>query len=244
MRICFFSDIHGNLLAFESFLVQTKHQEIDAWIFGGDVLGYYYHSDEILDMLRKRNIICLLGNHDQMFLEVVDGLRDEGELVHKYGNSYLNIETKIKKENIDFLRTLKPAHYLLENDLRIGFFHGGPTNPLTMRLYPDTPLEEIKEFQEFDYVFVGHTHHKMVRQSGACKIVNPGSLGQQRDGRGCSYIIFDTASRKINYYTVSYDRNRLVEEIERMETQSERSEKLKEVLFRKKKEPFCMEYES
>lgn len=232
MKICFFSDIHGNILAFKAFLQQTRMQKIDKWIFGGDVLGYYYHADEILDCLRKENIQCLLGNHDKMFLEVVNGIKKEKELVEKYGDSYKNIVSKIKKENVAFLKTLSSAYVKTIDNCKMGFFHGGPGNPVNQRIYPDTVLEELKELQEYDFVFVGHTHHKMMRNVGRCTVVNPGSLGQQRDGRGCSYIIFDTESRQVEYYTVEYNRELLVEEINRNESQEKMCERLKEVLFR------------
>ena len=35
--------------------------------------------------------------------------------------------------------------------------------------------------------------------------LNPGSLGQQRDGRGCSYLILDTEKRNYTFHVVSYD---------------------------------------
>lgn len=238
MRVCFFSDVHGNILAFRAFLEQIKQQEIDEYIFGGDVFGYYYHADEILDLLREKKILCLLGNHDKMFLDVVMGEKDENSLIQKYGNSYKQIVSKIKPENIAFLKTLSPFFEMKVDGCGMGFFHGGPRNPLDMRIYPDAEIkkpEELELFEKYDYVFVGHTHHKMQKRAGKCLIVNPGSLGQQRDGRGCSYVIFDTTRRNVEFYTVAYDRESLVAEIKSNDEQQEMQNKLIEVLYRNRR---------
>lgn len=232
MRICFFSDIHGNILAFESFVRQAKEQKIDKWVFGGDAIGYYYHADEVIDYLRTHEIKCLLGNHDKMFLELSEGVRDEKELIKKYGDSYCGIASKIKQENVEFLKSLDSSYEVNVNGCKLGFFHGGPRDFLNMRIYPDTLIDGIRELEKYDFVFTGHTHHKLVRAAGACTIINPGSVGQQRDGRGCSYIIFDTGSKSVQFYTIEYAREELVNEIKRLESQERMRERLIEVLFR------------
>lgn len=201
-------------------------------VFGGDVLGYYYHADEIIDVLKENNVICLLGNHDKMFLELLYGKRNEEQLIQKYGNSYRNIVNQIKKGNVEFLKGLELSYVLDVDFCKMGFFHGGPQDPLNMRIYPDTEIEQCSEFDNYDFVFVGHTHHKMIKKVGNCEIVNPGSLGQQRDGKGCSYIIFDTQPKSVQFYTIVFDREKLVTEINRMETQENMRERLIEVLYR------------
>lgn len=54
----------------------------------------------------------------------------------------------------------------------------------------------------------------MVRTLGNTTLLNPGSLGQQRDGRGCSYATLDTCTRTISFQVVEYGISSLLGEIE------------------------------
>lgn len=237
MRLCFFSDIHGNGYAFDVFLKEMKEKKPDRIVFGGDFAGYYYDSDRIISQMREMGIFCILGNHDRMFLELLDHKRDLRQLVSRYGNSYPRLSERIGKENEAFLREL-PEYLEMESDgLRLGFFHGSPRNFLNDRIYPDTQIterEELALFEKYDYVFCGHTHHKLVKRLGKTVLINPGSAGQQRDGKGTSYVLFDTKKEQWEICSFAYDRERLAADIDEMDGEDEeRSRRLKEVLFRK-----------
>lgn len=232
MKIVFFSDAHGNIYAVESFLLDIANKNIDLVIFGGDVFGYYYNQDEIINKFRSCNIKMLLGNHDKMFLDLLYSKIEEDTLIKKYGNSYKDIKNKISKDNIDFLKRLESKYVLKINNMKIAFVHGSIDNPLEGRIYPDTAIENEDFYIEYDYVFCGHTHHKMIRKLYNTVIVNPGSIGQQRDGKGCSYVTFDTITRELDINIISYDVNSLIEQIELNEDDFIIKEKLKEVLKR------------
>ena len=237
MRLCFFSDIHGNGYAFDAFLKEMEEKKPERIIFGGDFAGYYYDGDRIISQMREMGIFCILGNHDKMFLELLDKKRTLEQLVPRYGNSYIRLSGGIGKENEAFLREL-PEYLEMEADgLKLGFFHGSPRNFLNDRIYPDTEItrkEELTSFQKYDYVFCGHTHHKLVKRLGKTVLINPGSAGQQRDGKGASYALFDTVKEQWEICSFSYDRESLAADIERFDGEDkERSRRLKEVLFRK-----------
>lgn len=236
MRICFFSDIHGNGYAFDAFLKEVDRCKPDRIIFGGDFAGYYYDADRIISKMRELRFTCVLGNHDKMLLELLDGERDIEPLVERYGSSYEMLVQNLRKENELFLRKL-PAVYEMEVDgLRMGFFHGSPRDYLNDRIYPDTEITESAEialFEKYDYVFSGHTHHKLVKQFGKTILINPGSAGQQRDGKGTSYVIFDTRKKEWEICSFSYDIDSLEQDIDKFEKEIEdRKKKLKEVLRR------------
>jgi putative phosphoesterase len=233
MRICFFSDVHGNIDAFHAFCNSIEQKNTDLLVFGGDFFGYFYYPNEIISEMRARDIRCILGNHDQLFLDIYDKSRTEDECISKYGSMYKDIVKKIDADNVDFLRNL-PKHWeLMVDQLYLGFFHGGPENPLNQRIYPDTVIKETVPYQEYDYIFVGHTHHKMMREVGNCKIINPGSIGQPRDGKGTSYVIFDTEQKKYKFYVFEYDRRRLLLDIEKNEGDNKiMKEKLRESILR------------
>ena len=92
MKLCFFSDIHGNDIAYQAFLKSVENKAIDLMICAGDVCGYYYESDKILTSIRKiPGMIYILGNHDKMVLDIMDGKKNEKDMIQRYGNSYRQI---------------------------------------------------------------------------------------------------------------------------------------------------------
>lgn len=234
MRIIFFSDIHGNHYAADHFLEDIQSISYDELIFGGDVLGYYYEPDYIISLLRGKRTHCLLGNHDRMFLDVLEGSLDEGGLIERYGSSYRDIASRVSAENVNFLYSLKSRLDMEADGLKLTFVHGSISDPLNGRVYPDTVIEDGRNYEGIDFVFAGHTHHKMVKPlMNGCTIINPGSAGQQRDGKGCSYILFDTVLRSFSFHSIPFEPEPLIRDIYRAEHDRKMREKLIEVLLRK-----------
>lgn len=230
MKICFFSDIHGNIYALNSFIEQSAKQDIDMFIFGGDFFGYYYYADECIGKIKNLpNCKCILGNHDQYFLDVLNGNLPESALIFRYGNSYMQIVSKISNENINFIKSLPSFIKIKADNMTMVFFHGAPDGSLTDRVYPDTDLNLIN-VSGYDVCFLGHTHHKMLRYKNNTMIINPGSAGQQRDGKGTSYVIYDTVRNYCEFYTFQYDVNKLLNDINLYDKNNIR---LAEVLLRK-----------
>lgn len=205
MRLVVFTDIHGNQYAFSAFQRKMARLQPDLIIFLGDVFGYYYGQEEILTALRTSGYHCLLGNHDKMFLDLLDGRANLEDLCGRYGSGYRRALRTVSRENIAFLRTLSPGLTMEADGLRLGFFHGSPGDPLCGRVYPNTVIEDVTPYVPFDYLFLGHTHHKMARQIGHTMVLNPGSLGQQRDGKGCSYVVFDSKGPSMAIEVVAFD---------------------------------------
>ncbi len=214
MKIVFFSDIHGNQYAFRAFQQEMALLKPDKVVFLGDVFGYYYGQEEILRKLKDSGYICLLGNHDRYFLELLEGKRDLSQLVHRYGSSYERCLSTIQADSVDFLKTLPDRWEETIDGLSLAAFHGSPEDPVHGRVYPDTPLEPARAYEAYDLVFLGHTHHKMRRQAGNALVINPGSLGQQRDGKGCSYAILDTQTGAVDIHVVEYPLELLSREIQ------------------------------
>jgi putative phosphoesterase len=233
MKIVFFSDLHGNIYSFQSFLNWLQDSGMDHCYFLGDVFGYYYYQNEILDILRNNtNITSLLGNHDQYFLDLLQDDSLEEKLIKKYGNSYKNIKKRISNENVNFLKKL-PEHLSFSvNNKKISIYHASPRNFLYERIYPDTEIDNEADYTKYDYVILGHTHHKMVKKLNSTFIFNPGSLGQQRDGKGASALVLDLMNGSYEFITFEYEINKLVNDIKRYDAGND---KLEEVLFRKGK---------
>lgn len=233
MKIVVFSDIHGNQYTMRKFCKEIADFRPDRIFFLGDVFGYYYGQNECLDLLRALpNLQCILGNHDEMFLQSLNNEKMQIELAEKYGKSYLWAEM-ISAVNIKFLLEWPTYWGEIIDGLKMGFCHGALDDKLNGRLYPDGDVLNLEHYKEYDVVFYGHTHHKMKKTAGKTDIYNPGSIGQQRDGRGCSYIVFDTATKMAEYRTIDYEREVLLAEIEKYDPYKEN---FKEVLFRRAKD--------
>ena len=232
MRILFFSDAHGNEYAVRAFFEKIENTPYDLMVYGGDFCGYYFGAESVIDLIRKRAGICLLGNHDKMTLDLIDGKADPEPLIKKYGDSY-RFDQSLSDVSVEFLRSLKSIHRMECDGMKLVFVHGSIDDPIDGRIYPDAVIADRQDYEGISYVFCGHTHHKMIKRAGDCYIVNPGSIGQQRDGKGVSYVIFDTQTDELAFHTVDYDTKALSDEINKKESDEAMREKLTEAVFRK-----------
>ena len=226
----FFSDIHGNSYAFNEFLSQSEQLEINQYIFLGDVFGYYYGQDEIVDKLRGlEKLYAVQGNHDHYYLDLYSDDGAEGHLVKKYGNSYKGIKNRISSINKEFMKSLPRYLEIHIMGKRIGIFHGSVKDPIHGRIYPDTKLTGSDGYESFDYVIHGHTHYRMVRHLGSTTIINPGSIGQPRDKNGFSYATLTLPDGNVEFHEITWDRNLLLKDIEKYDNGNQ---KLIDILFR------------
>lgn len=233
MRYVVFSDVHGNAYALKKMLNDLKSQSnIDGYIFCGDIAGYYYGQIQVIDVFKKlNNLIIVKGNHDCMLEKAIRDRNCLNELASKYGNSYLKLEN-LSQDYLDYLKKTPDHKNIIIDNKRIGIFHGIPNNRLNGRYYPDTALD-MAQFMEFDVVFLGHTHYRMEKKIGRTRIINPGSLGQPRDGKGCSYCIFDFNAMNCDFKTIDFEYNELIAEIEMNEDADFIKEYLTDILYRK-----------
>lgn len=188
-----------------------RNEEIEGYLFCGDLTGYYYHAGEIIEVAKRlSNFYAVRGNHDELFLDALSDSAAKHEAVKKYGSSYQKLNAKIA----EYIRTLPEVITLKIGNFNVAILHGSPTSPLSGRIYPDSLLDMPP--LEYDFLFVGHTHYQMTRlhsKNCKCKIVNPGSLGQPRDGKGFSYCIVDFITGEIERKRVSFDLSPLLTEI-------------------------------
>lgn len=68
MKLAVLSDIHGNLEASVQSLDDMKGQKIDGIVNLGDAIGYGPQPEEVLDLLEKKGIPNILGNHEAVRL--------------------------------------------------------------------------------------------------------------------------------------------------------------------------------
>lgn len=211
MKIGIFADIHGNIYAFEKIWKALKKESCDRYFFLGDICGYYYYQNEIIDILKGvKNLTSVIGNHDDMFLKMLRDENIEKKYTEKYGKSCQLLKSSIKPENLDFLKNL-PGEKIIENG-NIALFHGSPWDRLNGYVYPSN-LPDLFHELPYKFIFLGHTHHPMNKKIGDTRIINPGSCGQPRDCNLASYVILDYKRRKVKLKRVEYNRRFLIKDI-------------------------------
>lgn len=204
MKICVFADIHGNIEAFTK-MYEVEKNEVDMFVFAGDIFGYFYGQQEIIEkFMSMDNLVAIKGNHEKYYLTEQDM---EGCL-DRYGSSYKLV---ITDEQRRYIGELPEKAKIKAEDKIIGVFHGGPKDLLEQRIYPDSAIE-LEDFDEqYDYLLLGHSHYRLLRKTENMTIINPGSLGQPRDGKGFSYCVLDTNSSTCIFKTVNIQTDNLLE---------------------------------
>ncbi len=208
MKICIFSDIHGNYPAFCRML--EAEGDASYFLFAGDIFGYFYGQEKIMgQMIRMRNLFAVKGNHDYQFLCCA---QQKQELADQYGSSYY---TTLPGPQAAYLDSL-PEY--LEFELagkRFGMFHGGMEDPLNQRIYPDSSINADLAADKYDYLVVGHTHYRFLRKENGMTIINPGSLGQPRDGLGFGYCVLNPCDDTCEFKNVYVNIEDLLSEVKR-----------------------------
>lgn len=228
MKICLFSDIHGNGHAFNAAYGMITSEKADINIFLGDLCGYYYDQLDIFDMLRTiPNLGAIKGNHDVIFLNILEGNEDlRKAYLEKYGYSMENLLEKDVTELKEWLSKL-PETYSPQ-DLNVICCHGSPWDVMEGYVYPDSRLDRFLDYPELYFLF-GHTHYPMVRRIGDKFIINPGSLGQPRNGGWPTYAVVDCMAETVTFREVLYDKKELIARIDRI---GDMNPYLKKVLVR------------
>jgi len=228
MRIGVFSDIHGNIRAFDRVWKGLLKESCDLYCCLGDICGYYYSQNEVIDALRDIDgLICVMGNHDKKFLDCVDNDALLDPYTERFGGSLEFLKAHITQDQLAFLRSL-PSYYV-HKELNFAMFHGSPWDHLTGYVYPTDPIDRFREL-DYKYVLMGHTHYPMHRKAGEVEIVNPGSVGQSRDEARASYAVLDLKTGSVAMKRVAYDTGLLIKDLK---DRNETNTFLYEVLQRK-----------
>lgn len=193
--IAIISDIHGNYVALMEVLKKIDDMKINTIYCLGDVVGYYSQVNECCDELRKRDVSCVMGNHD--WYMIANSFCPRSKSV----NDCLKYQREvITKENLDWLSKFPVFNRIGP----ISMVHGGWTNPIDEYLKP-----EMDYFAKIDgqYFISGHTHVQSLNYFGEKIYCNPGSVGQPRDGDNrAAFATFEDASFKLHRVEYNIDR--------------------------------------
>jgi predicted phosphodiesterase len=195
--IALISDIHGNYSALTRVLEQIDSMPVEQTYCLGDVVGYYTQINECCEELRKRNIPCIMGNHDWYL--VGGGFCPRSNSV----NDCLKYQRKvISEENLRWLATFP----VFRSVGALSLVHGGWCDPVDEYLLDPQP--NYFDRLEGQFFASGHVHIQGIIKCGNKVYCNPGSVGQPRDNNpSAAFATFD--GQCFTLHRVSYDIDRV-----------------------------------
>jgi putative phosphoesterase len=170
MRLGVVSDVHGNLVALEAVLEDMP--AVDGLVCAGDVVGYGPWPGECVRAVRERDVPTVIGNHDRA---VASGTGFRFNSMAKAGVEYA-LE-HLDDDALSWLERLPDRRTVADG--RVKLVHGHPDDP-DRYTYPEEFSERMLRGE--DLLVTGHTHVQGHRTFEDGVVMNPGSVGQPRDG--------------------------------------------------------------
>ena len=220
------SDVHSNLEALRAVLAHAEALgPVDACWCPGDIVGYGPDPSAVIAELRGRPLTAVAGNHDL----AACGRMDTSEFNHAAASAAEWTAARLSVAEIDFLHSLRLT--AVAGDFTI--VHGSLREPVWEYLLSGEQALAQFELQTTPYSVVGHSHLPFWIEEEASGrtprfqrpdegttvelgerrlIVNPGGVGQPRDGDPrASYVLYDERAATLTWHRVEYD----VEETQR-----------------------------
>ena len=220
MRYLILSDIHSNREALAAVLNRVRRKRWDKAIVLGDVVGYGANPNEAVDAVRSlRPLVAIRGNHDK----VCSGVED-GEMFNRVAlQAAVWTREHLTPSNLHWLRSLPEGPVVVDGAFAIA--HG---TPIDEDAYIFGEIEALNVFRQtaFPLCFFGHSHFPVIfglspdaiqtvlttppsfrfrLEPGVRYLVNPGSIGQPRDGIPlASFAMFDSDTRTVAIHRVRY----------------------------------------
>ena len=225
------TDIHANLPALEAALESVDETEVEEIWCLGDVLGYGAEPDDCAKLVRERCALCLVGNHDLAVL----GALDITAFSEAAAEAAIWTRDNVAAETLDQLRELSPSG----RRAGIALFHASPRDPVWEYVLSTEQAAECFGAHEDSIALIGHSHVALFfhRPDGGTEaeieaaqagpgsslelgegewLVNPGSVGQPRDGDPrAAWLELDTEALTACYHRVDYDIERAAASIVR-----------------------------
>jgi putative phosphoesterase len=198
MRILLVADIHANWPALKA--LDEPH---DVCLCLGDLVDYGLEPAPCIDWVRQKARFAIRGNHDH-------GVAQNVTVAGRNGFKWLTGLTRpltrerLSPDDVRFLSRLPVTRTLTLEDTRFLLVHATPRDPLDEFAQPDAEFWARRlENVDADVICVGHTHQPYVLEVGDKLVINPGSLGQPRDGDPrASYAVienFKVELKRIEY---------------------------------------------
>jgi diadenosine tetraphosphatase ApaH/serine/threonine PP2A family protein phosphatase len=223
VRVAIVSDIHANLHALEAVLESISQDAPDEIWCLGDLVGYGPRPNRCCALMAERADHCLIGNHDLAALGRLDLAEFSPDAAVSAEWTAEVLEDGVRA----FLERLEPKG---ERE-GVGLFHASPRDPVwEYVLSPAIAYVALAEAPQ-DLVLVGHSHVALhfrlsdgtfapataetrLGLAGDRWLLNPGSVGQPRDGDArAAWLLLDLDARRATFRRVAYDVERTQAEI-------------------------------
>ena len=192
MKILIYSDVHGNLPAFEKML--KKEGSCDGYICLGDLVNYAPWSNECVDLaISLPNSVLIMGNHEEAF---INGFYPgTNPLVQDFFK--MTFPSFQKKEVIaSFVSESKLDTFICKHTINNSY------------IFPDTQV-----VLDNNYI-IGHSHHQFQYNKNNFTLYNSGSVGQNRKYiNEINYLIYDYDLKIITMKSITYNIDFLVKEM-------------------------------
>ena len=230
MRCAIIADIHANLAALTAVLVDVKQRGgvEEIWCLG-DIVGYGPDPHDCIELLRRTNHVCVVGNHDLAAVGQVDTADFNPDAMAASAWTAEHLTSQDVKYIKDLPRVVNREDCTL--------VHGSPREPIWEYVLSISGARENFAHFKTRFCLLAHTHVPAAFSydaGGDCSfrqfnpeqeldpekarlIVNPGAVGQPRDGDPrASYAIYDSDKKRFWLYRVAYDvtetQSRMVEQ--------------------------------
>jgi len=198
VSVALLSDVHANLVALEAVLADLP--AVDAiWVMG-DTVGYGPDPADTLALLRECGARLVAGNHDRAVgtgegLELFNVVAREAAERHR---AWLGAEDRDALAGLPVLLDPAPDYTIC---------HGSPRDPLWEYVFDAQVAATAMAGLSASRCCVGHTHVAATFRTGQGKVmVNPGSVGQPRDGDArAAYALLDPQTGAVRFRRVGYD---------------------------------------
>jgi predicted phosphodiesterase len=215
MRVAVISDVHANYHALEAVLEQIDAARVDAVWCLGDTVGYGPRPNECCERVEARADRCLVGNHDLVVLGElnVSDFNDEAAAAAVWTSSVLTPESRT------FLESLRPVGRAEGVDL----YHASARDPVWEYVLTEEAARATFEISWAPLILVGHSHVALALTLDGDNVagglapagteadlngrwlLNPGSVGQPRDGDPrAAWLLLDLERRFAAFHRVPY----------------------------------------
>jgi predicted phosphodiesterase len=210
------SDVHSNLAALEAVLAAIDAAPPDEIWCLGDVVGYGPRPNECCEIVESRANVCLGGNHDLAVRGTIDldEFRGDAADAARWTRDVLTDGARA------FLDRLEPQD---ERD-GVALYHGSARDPVWEYVLSEEAAAATLAVSPRPLVLVGHSHVALeiawgddlltgglapagttVEARGRV-LLNPGSVGQPRDGDPrAAYLLLDLERKRASFHRTDYD---------------------------------------
>jgi predicted phosphodiesterase len=221
MRYLILTDIHANLEALDSCLSDAHPRGYQQTLILGDLIGYGADPNAVVERVRDlRPAAMVRGNHDKVVfgMEQAEGFN----AVAKSAAAWM-LEVLTPK-NRQWVAGLPQGPYVVDDIVEI--CHGSPfdedayifgeedarlalsTSKRPLCLFGHTHFPVTFELLNGSFTSIGpaaETEARLDLRQGVKYLVNPGSVGQPRDGDPrAAYAIVDTAAKQVELFRLMY----------------------------------------